>query len=71
MATLLPGPLATVELSVEWDKSTGGEWTMGKKDETGPLLIAAPLSLSGRYAFQGRLAAVGLAQAACHSGIDG
>jgi branched-chain amino acid transport system substrate-binding protein len=55
--------LATVELSVEWDKSTGGERTMGKKDETGPLLIAAPLSLSGRYAFQGRLAAVGLAQA--------
>ena len=36
---------------------------MEKKDETGPLLIAAPLSLSGRYAFQGRLAAIGLAQA--------
>ena len=36
---------------------------MEKNDETGPLLIAAPLSLSGRYAFQGRLAAVGLAQA--------
>ncbi|MGH2694348.1 MAG: ABC transporter substrate-binding protein [Actinomycetota bacterium] len=30
----------------------------------GLLVLAAPLSLSGRYAFQGRLAAVGLAQAA-------
>jgi branched-chain amino acid transport system substrate-binding protein len=36
---------------------------MEKEGETGPLLIAAPLSLSGRYAFQGRLAAVGLVQA--------
>jgi branched-chain amino acid transport system substrate-binding protein len=29
----------------------------------GPLLLAAPLSLSGRYAFQGHLAAIGLVQA--------
>jgi branched-chain amino acid transport system substrate-binding protein len=31
--------------------------------KSGPLLLAVPLSLSGRYAFQGRLAAIGLVQA--------
>jgi branched-chain amino acid transport system substrate-binding protein len=37
---------------------------MGQEMKQGPLLLAAPLSLSGRYAFQGRLAATGLVQAA-------
>ncbi|MGH2748043.1 MAG: ABC transporter substrate-binding protein [Actinomycetota bacterium] len=36
---------------------------MARKLKPDPLLVAAPLSLSGRYAFQGRLAAIGLAQA--------
>src|SRR5918992_1432924 len=35
----------------------------GRKMKSGPLLLAVPLSLSGRYAFQGRLAAIGLVQA--------
>lgn len=36
---------------------------MARKIKADLLVLAAPLSLSGRYAFQGRLAAVGLSQA--------